>query len=180
MSSTTTTDATRLICSPIAAPRPFTEYVPQPSCLLSTMSAPFVKTTTLWTLSTEVYGTCRVEIDLIFGYPDQSSLLVISMALRKIIECVTTCHRRGEDGRRNNCRERRKDNHRGREQEMAYYQRCLCKKTGPMRDNNPLCRYRKCFRGSAMAKVGIVHRACHFGAVCNLAIGMDVARRTIS
>ena len=34
----------------------------------------------------EVYGTCRVKIDLMFGRPDQSSWLVINMALRKVID----------------------------------------------------------------------------------------------
>ena len=33
-----------------------------------------------------VYGTCRVKIDVRFGRPDQSSWLVIYMALRKIID----------------------------------------------------------------------------------------------
>lgn len=35
---------------------------------------------------TEVSGTCRVKIDLMFGRPDQSTWLVINMALRKIID----------------------------------------------------------------------------------------------
>ena len=35
---------------------------------------------------TEVYGTCRVKIDLMFGRPDQSTWLVINMALRKVID----------------------------------------------------------------------------------------------